>query len=195
MALPRALDPSPHDPLLLRPLPSALPADPTALVSALSAELHAFIDAEGAADPLLLNTLAAGVRHATRSAQASVNAGRVRSSEARAELDAADADLRAAMYELGRVRDAIAECDAYTPAYEELELVPEDEYLQGADEAVLAGLREYLCPFWVAPAPAVRGHAGSELAFVEPQADRQHPRSRNGTTRSRCCGSRASSRT
>lgn len=146
MVLPRVIDPSPHDPLLLRPLPSSLPSDPSALVSELSSQLHAFIDAEGDVDPILLNTLSAGVRHATRSAQSTVNAGRVHSAEARTELDAADADLRAVMYELGKVREAIAECDAYEPEYERLELVSEDEFLASVEQDVLAGLRE-LSPF------------------------------------------------
>lgn len=143
MVLPRIIDPSPHDPLLLRPLPSSLPSDPSALVAELSSQLHAFIDSEGDVDPVLLNTLSAGVRHATRSAQTTVNAGRVHSAEARTELDAADAELRAVMYELGKVREAIAECDAYVPEYEKLDLIPESEFLESVDQEALAGLREY----------------------------------------------------
>lgn len=140
--LPRTIDPSPHDPLLLRPLPTQLPPDPSALVSELAAQLHSLIDSSDA-DPVLLNTLAAGMRHATRSAQSTVNAGRVHSADARSALDDADADLRAVMYELGKVREAIAECDAYETEYERLELVPEDEFMKSAEKGVIEGLREY----------------------------------------------------
>lgn len=180
MVLPRTIDPSPHDPLLLRPLPPSLPSDPSALVSELASQLHTFIDAEGDVDPILLNTLSAGVRHATRSAQTTVNAGRVHSAEARAGLDAADAELRAVMYELGKVREAIAECDAYVPEYEKLDLVPEDDFLASVEQEVLAGLREYFPSFPIFVTSSSRDYHTS-CGFCD-QADTQPQTSRRNTT-------------
>lgn len=122
MGLPRSIGPaSATHPLVLLPLPPSVPADATPLATSLAASLHAYVDA-GAADPLALNALAAGMRHATRSAQICVNAARAGSSGARAQLDDADAALQAARYELGKVRAAAHECDAYVPQYTGLDI-------------------------------------------------------------------------
>lgn len=111
MSLPTHIgDPSPHDPLVLLPLPAKLPPSPLPQLHDLSAQLSAHLGNEPAPD---LPVLTAQMRSTTRASQVLLNAARAGATDARAGLDEADVALRTVMYELERVREEMAQCLSY----------------------------------------------------------------------------------
>lgn len=138
---------SPLDPLVLLPLPDTLPPSPAAELAPLVSALKAHLENQPNAIPL--PALAAGMRTATRNAQVLVNSARLGAAEARLKLDQEDVALRTTEYELARVREQMAQCNAYEwvtrvlsnprPMYETMTM-PDAESLEAE---VLSAIREY----------------------------------------------------
>ncbi|TXT05992.1 hypothetical protein VHUM_03753 [Vanrija humicola] len=136
MSLPTRIgDPSPHDPLVVLPLPEKLPASPLPQLHDLAGQLNAHLGNEPAPD---LPVLTAQMRSTTRASQVLLNAARAGATDARAGLDEADVALRTVMYELDRVREEMAQCMSYEPMYETLDIPDEEAFLASADAEVLA---------------------------------------------------------
>ena len=128
MLPPTIADASPLDPLLLLPLPKNLPPS---LPPDLDPLLAALNDPTSPVNSVTL--LTAQMRQITRRGHVLLNAARVGASEARAELDKVDVDLRGVEYELNRVREEIEKCEGYewvqlssgadhSPMYKEMNL-------------------------------------------------------------------------
>ncbi|ORY33372.1 hypothetical protein BCR39DRAFT_519489 [Naematelia encephala] len=127
MALPSSIGPpAANDPLVVLPLPAQLPSPYPPDFDPLLDALQSYI-ANPSQCPIPVQVLTSQMRQLTRRSHVLLNAARVGTSDARAELDELDVDLRTVEYERDRVATAIDRCENYIPSYHQLNIVFSEE--------------------------------------------------------------------
>ena len=125
--------PSSLDPLVLLPIPSSLPENPSKDLSKL---LDSFERVLGSNDEIPISVLTSQMRLLNRNSHILLNASRHQASIQRDQLDQGDLELRGVLYELEKVRDEIEKCSNYSAGHEDLELPSVEEVLQNGGDYI-----------------------------------------------------------